>query len=236
MNPAQRLVCLVREAWKRPENTRTEEVWKQVLGTRKESDFFYQYSRLLATVDEARSQLEQVNDLDRELHLQWVGPMERLLDPMRLHREWRETKTALPDPARVALDFAAHELSRRDQPGDVADDQMASLQKEVEELQAAIIASSMDERIKVVLLQQTNNVRLCLQAYRVSGADAIREAIERCLGSVVINFDAFKAAEKEPLVARFMTMVTRLDKVASVALRAKELVAPAMVLLRSHDG
>ena len=233
MNPAERLHSLILAANKRPADEAVRDVWKTVLGVEAADrpTFYLQYAQLLRLVDEVKKQLESIDDIDAKLFLSWEQPVRNLLSPSHHNGAWKGTKTAVSEASLQALKFAAHELSRRPTVQEVPSEELQELQGEVEELLESVIGSHIDGRIKSLLIRQLETMRLSILAYRIRGAEAIRDALETSIGSVVLNQDILRDAKDEPEVKRFGQIIGKADRLVSLALKVKELAQPVFDLL-----
>ena len=209
-NPAARLHALLAEALKFPDNQHTGEVWRQVLGAPigDHKTFLRLSHELLSLYAEVVERVEGFNKGDKKLFLKWTGPVSNVLTPMAYQNGWASTKTNLKPEVMDALEFTAERFDFVEAGTEetITADQLKKLLTDVEKLQKSIVESELDERVKSILWQQAENIRLAVHAYKIRGASAVRESLERAFGAVVINAKVFREV-KHPIVERFKDLM-----------------------------
>jgi hypothetical protein len=233
MNPAERLHSLLLTTRKTPDERSAAEVLCGILGVKSIEDplFCRQYWQLFRLVDEVEAQLMTVQGLDQNRFLSWVRPVRTLLSPAHFHRSWKEIKPYASEVVLQALDFAAYELSRVPQLEEVPTDQLQNLQTETEQLIEDLLNADLDQVVKSILIQQADNIRLAILAYRLRGPIALREALEQSIGTSVLNGRILSSHSASGMVERVRRIIRTVVVICQTAAQVKELAGPLWDLL-----
>lgn len=231
-NAAGRLLAVLKQASDYDSGS-TVDAWRQALGIEDRADqqgLLFQYTQLLVLYHEAIQQLENIEGLNRNLYLSWTHPVGRVLDISRHHQPWANVKSALTGEVMQALKFADDCLAKLPAEKAIEPDELNSIHASVQQLLEDVVASDLDKDIKTLLAQQLNNVCSALLAYRLRGATAIKDALEKSFGAVVLNVDVFRT-QHSPIVSRFKKLLVDLHEYAAKALTLTRLTESVTKLL-----
>jgi hypothetical protein len=138
----------------------------------------------------------------------------------------------------TVLEFCAEELSGRHSEPVVDDDQLKELLEDVNALFDEIKTSTLPSDLKVLLLQELEEIRKAIQQYRIRGVERLREGLAAVTGSVMVNAELIKNGNQYEAVSKFKKVFFALDSVITLASKAAPLIEPikrAIGLLMSGD-
>lgn len=233
MNSAQRLLRLIKDARQRPGTMACYDVWCDVLGVPNsdESLLIRRYSQVLQLVEEVCDELQRIEDLNTNLYLSWLTPVQKLFHIRYFTHAWKDVSKSVSEKDLHALEFAEHELSRRPQAGQIPKEELQELQIQVVSLQEKVVDARIDDRVKAVLVRQLDCIRESLLEYRLRGARAVRESLESAAGSVLVHGELFRTHKERPEVEAFGRIIGKMDRVLALATKAKQLVMPVFDFL-----
>jgi hypothetical protein len=106
----------------------------------------------------------------------------------------------------------------------ITDQELADIRTAVDDLSEQILASSLDQTLRTLLLDQLEALRRSIGEYRIRGAKGLEKTVEEIIGTVMRNAQKIRSASDRGVVERFVALVDRFDRLASVALKVQQLV------------
>ena len=111
------------------------------------------------------------------------------------------------------------------------DDDLESLQTEIEDLINDVVESELNDEIKRVLIDGLDAVRNAVLQYRVRGAEGIRQALDRNIGLMARYGQELKTASETDegrIISRWWGFLQKVDTMLSLALNVPQLAAPGI--------
>ena len=188
---------------------------------------------LLKLVQETKTAIQRLDNVDLELHLRPFRKIEKLFSNISLDASWENWQNKVDEATLYGLQFSSDKLSRISGFTQVDSDELAKLRSDVDDLFNSVVDSQIPDELKMLLLRNLESIRLSLAAYRVRGIEGVREEIERALGSVLLHQKEIQksCSEDKSLWESFFELVKRLNQVVSLARTGQELAAPAILAL-----
>ena len=114
----------------------------------------------------------------------------------------------------------------------ISEGDLEELQSEVEALINKVVSTDLNDELKRVLADGLGVVRQAILDYRISGAEGLRQALDKNAALILRYRDEFKEADETEdgkiVVSAFLGVLKRLDSIVSVGLKVKQLVQPAI--------
>ncbi|AYV67632.1 hypothetical protein C2I06_12560 [Niallia circulans] len=110
-------------------------------------------------------------------------------------------------------------------------EEVKSLIIEVDNLMDSIVSSNLPKDIQSLLFRNLTSIREALSSYKVGGIQSIRDALERTLGSLMINHEKISSIANETPMKKTYSLLDKLNAIVSTGVGMKELLAPVMQLL-----
>jgi len=170
----------------------------------------------------------------RSCSLLWTNAVSAVLSPTAYHQNWNSVKTNLTPDVMTALEFTADRLDVEEVATEesIPADQLKKILADVEKLQKCIGDSDLHKSVKAILWQQAESIRLAVYAYKIRGASAVKEALERAFGAVLINGEVFKEQQNHAVVRDFLRVAETAYKYMAPVLK----LAPAVLALKKLLG
>jgi hypothetical protein len=232
-NPAGRLYLILEEAKNASANTPTVQVWAKVFGFAPE-DKIKLFSYIYLINELYRETIEQINsisDINKELYLQHLPNIARVVGPTNLDTTWNSYVGSLSDVAMHSLAICSDTLSRLQMEQPIEQSSLDALRQEIEELAHTVENSDLDNIIKLVILDQLEAIRKAIWEYKLRGAKGLKEALDSSIMAMVRNHELFKKEGTKDEVKRFAKFITKFDSMVSSATKAAELCGKTAKLL-----
>ena len=99
----------------------------------------------------------------------------------------------------------------------------------MDELIKSAHSSGLPDNFRVMLIESLEEIRHAILEYRLRGAAGLRRAMESGLGGILRfshEVPEDDSGNPEPIIERFLFLLNRLDSIASVALKLKQVAGP----------
>lgn len=229
-NPAGKLYHILQAARSKHQDTITKIVWAEVfeLDINSPTEIFYSLIELITLFKETKEALEEIEGINLELYLEPFPKIQRVITATNLDINWKNYQSFLTDAVMVNLAFCAEELSKKAGEIPIKDEEIKKLSSEVEALIESVLSSSLEQELKTILLDQLTTIRQAILSYRLFGISKLKDALEKNIGSIVINRELFKNSSKSKEISRFTKIVAMLERLVSVATKTKQLAEPVI--------
>jgi hypothetical protein len=137
--------------------------------------------------------------------------------------KWAQSLRHLTPQAVRALEFCADALSKQHEEEIIPDSELADLTREIQELYEYVASATLDQQLRLVLLDLLGTMQKAVMEYRVRGAAALRDSIVHSLGTFMLNHELFKKERKATAVQMFGNLLAHVTKVVSAAVKVKTL-------------
>ena len=171
--------------------------------------------------------LEDVNrllsarpDITVSAYTKLFGPIREVLTPASLRHSRGQILTPhLTPEVMTRLEFCAEEVRRFYNEDQLSQDDLNEIRVEIEELIERITKSTVDEPLRMTLIEDLERMLVAVRLYRVQGAKALATVHRSILGAAVVHDQAITSAtrdDKEVLV-RLVKFLEKVEKSVSVA-------------------
>ncbi|KAF0221139.1 MAG: hypothetical protein FD174_637 [Geobacteraceae bacterium] len=223
-NPAGRLHAILTQALNSPGSTSTLQMWSQVfdIPLQEKTELFLRISAMHQLVDDVKSRISSLDDVNVELHLSRFPQIEVVVKATNYDVPWDSYKPHLSDGVMLNLAYCAETLSRYDETP-IEENDLLDLKKDIDELFEKILKAPLDGQLKTVILDLLESIRRSISEYKIRGADGMRKTLAYCMGMIVQNTQLFEKEASKEEVGRFGKIVSRFTTIIELAVKFKEL-------------
>jgi len=238
-NPAGRLYDLLQAAQRQPGKEKARNAWAKVfdIDPGDTALLLEMLADLISLVSNTKASIERLENVDHALYLKPFKKLERFFSQVNLDAVWEHWQKQLDEPTLYGLQFAADQLSRSAGSTSISEEDIASLQEELEQFVASVLESDLPQGLKTLFLKNLESVRHALLVYRIQGLDGLEHELERAVGSLMLNRQHIPPegdkSESRKFWERFFVVVDRINKAVTMSRGVKEL-AGATVQAISH--
>jgi hypothetical protein len=242
-NPAGRLYEVLNAARSMPATHRVGGAWAEVFDV-EPTDIRSIYAllvELMDLADRAKKSVQQLPDVDHDLYLRWVPNVERVLTHSQLAVKWAELQSHLDKLTMNQLEYCSDLLSQRMGEKVISDEDLSKLQMEVETLLEKVLNANLPQELTAVLTQKLEDIRQAILAYRVTGNEGLRQAVESGFGAIVLyreHIQGIQDEEQKTTLHDVLEFMAHLAQIGGFVLQAVQLTAPFIPLLGpgKHDS
>jgi hypothetical protein len=233
-NPAGRLHDLLQLAQKQPPKEPARKAWAQVFGVAPEDTglLLRMLADLINLMSETKASIERLDDVDHRIYLKPFAKIERFFSQVNLDAGWEHWRAQLDEPTLYGLQFAADRLSRINGSTAIAQEDIQSIQSELEQFVESVLASDLPQGLKALFLRNLESIRRALLVYRIRGVEGLEHELERAVGSLMLNQSEIPPAgsksQSRKFWERFFVVIDRINKAVTLTRGAKELAGPAV--------
>ena len=150
------------------------------------------------------------------------------------NNNWNEFTDTFNRDFRSSLRLLANILSYHWNEEVIPEEELSTIQSEIEEITFNVVQSSIDSELKRVLVENLNGVRDAILGYQLSGAEGIRNAVDRTITSLIRYREEFRKVSDSADKETFMTIgnvLRTLDTLMSRYRSLKPILGPVSELL-----
>jgi len=178
-------------------------------------------------IDEIETQLLSIDGLNHSLYLRSF-PRIRSVCRLSTFKEGALSNVMgqLNDADLTVLEFCGHELSKYCSERVVDPDQLKDLTTRIDSLFVEVESSNLPKELRQFLLTQLETIRRSIQEYRIRGVERLKEALERVVGSMILNEELIKESVDRAEVGKFKGLCSTFYSIVIFAAKITPLVQP----------
>jgi hypothetical protein len=125
------------------------------------------------------------------------------------------------------LQFCAELLSSFYKEEQLSKDELESITSLIDHLFDAVLNGSLEESIRLTLLEEIERLRTALSMYKIKGAKGLKQSLQSTIGMVVANkSDLSKAVDKnKDVIDRLGLLIDKIDSFTSKALKVHKVLS-----------
>ena len=212
-----------------------QDVWMAALGL-EETGVYKEQFNLLLVVNECEQLIRRIHGIDQERYLARIEKVKSGILSVGSSR-WGSFRSMLNDDFLDALYATSEAVSLLVGEEVIPEEVLISLQENVEDIINRVVDSDLEDELKSVLFNGLEAVRQALLNYQISGAEGIRQALDRNVGLIHRYGEEFKRAGEQrqgkEVFSDFFDLLKRMDTLVSIGLRIQQLGEPAALMLSS---
>ncbi|MBI5892781.1 MAG: hypothetical protein HZB79_03860 [Deltaproteobacteria bacterium] len=178
-NPAGRLYAILNEAKNMSHNISTRDVWLKVfkIESKSQTELFRTLTSLQELMDEIKEQLNEADDINKDLYIKYLPNIERVIRVTNLDTSWNSYRESLSDVAMYNLAHCAEILSSRYGESTIEEQELFKLKDEIDTLYEIVRTGSLNKELKIIILDQLEIIRRAIHEYRIRGAKGLHKAL-----------------------------------------------------------
>lgn len=237
-NAAWRLLNILRQAQQKHDNTRTREVWAEVLGVPKDStvELLRKLGLLLQLCALAKAQLQAAGGTKLDTYTKRFDRIEKAFGANNLDSHWGPFKSHLTEAALDALEIGAHRLSEIMTESEIPQDELDQLRAQVDDLLTSVMDSDLHQPFKEFVTKHLELIRAAILEYRLRGTEGLREALERSIGSLVLHPDVQDDVKTTSLGKKFLSVLSTVGMLVSLTVNTGKLIESGKGLFLSSSA
>jgi hypothetical protein len=225
-NPAARLYDILDRAKKSGQSTPAFNIWQEVFELRDmpQNEVFRYIGALRELVDEVKYLVTSNMKINKTLFLSRYDRIEAATNIVNLGVSWGNSRGFLDDATMLSLAHISEELSKFHEEKEIESDLLRHLEEELRGIMQAVYESDMNEKLRILLLDELPAVLRALQEYRISGVKEMRKAIEQIYGTIILHHGLlFKEKDDEDL-KRTLRFIEKISDAVISALDLESIV------------
>ena len=183
-------------------------------------------------VDKIEWRIRRIPGKDYDLYLHSLPHIKEGFIAATSNRDFNQWKTAYMKAEHIGpLMYCAQLISEFYPEEEINQDELQQFLKRVDALYESVLASHLEPNIKLLILDQLQNIRQAIHEYRIKGVYILSEALERATGAIALHkAEIQEAVEQEDgdKIKDFIDKLTVLDKIISIAKNSKQLFLPLL--------
>jgi hypothetical protein len=187
-------------------------------------------------VGNTRQAIESIDFIDKDTYLKPVVDVETAFSQTNIDSPWHIFNAHISDSTLLGLAFCSDTLSR-EMPESVIDQEVLDqLRTEIELMIADILNSSIDERLKAVIIDHLESIRRALIEYRIRGSEGLRRALDSGIGTLIRHQEEMRKPENASILSKLLSVFKKIDSYVEVGITAKRLFSNVTELLQLPGG
>lgn len=204
------------------------------------ADTIGQLFSIINSYEQFVNRSETMTEDQKSMHL---GQLQDVKSALAQSNNWGQVSSRLDKNFVRNFYWAAVEMSHHWDEYGIKEEDLASLQAEIDELTSEIVDSDLDAQLKSVLTSGLNGVRQAILEYRIHGAEGLRQALDKIIDDMIRYREEFNAASTEngtrELIRNCFEIILKVDNLVSTGLKIKQIAGTSikgiMLMLGSGD-
>lgn len=220
-NPARRLYSLLeRGQFGRNPDRKIKPVLAKMFELKDNSDESEMYTklatflRLIATVER---RCKAASDKRADQFLYAIKSVWSMFRGINLEGNWSYSAISESDMGLIYL--AAAYFDEFKEEALIDPKTLAEINAGATALSEEIVSGNLDERLKVIILDQLDAIQQSVDDYKIRGAEGLKKVLAESTGMIVLEKDAFAKNKDNPTVKKFWDVLTKIN----TAVRGAEL-------------
>ncbi|WP_273836279.1 hypothetical protein [Guptibacillus sedimenti] len=192
---------------------------------------------LFRLYDEAKDILDSHEKLDTERNQNYLRKVLTLLKVANFEAKSELFQRHITQDTLTALYYLAENVSfiYSVENRAINVENIQDLLSDINTLQDNLMNSSLPEDITKIIYRNLSTIKYSLDEYELTGFRGVREALERSIGSIVINKDSLLEVKDSEEFTDFFKIITRLNTLYTGVDNVKKLGSPLLKLLGMGD-
>ena len=237
-NPAARLLEILTQAKRdfsgNRNTTALKDVWAKVFSVSPPdpAEILQPNVALINLARSGAAAVERLHSLDRKIYLAPFRQVEMAFVQTTLKSRWADSDAHVPDTVIVGLTFVADRLAT--EPGVLenvlSQETLQHIHEQAQALLEEIVESDLPTELKGALADQLDQLIRLIRHYRIYGAQALKEFVDRAVGTVIRHHGEVQQSQTG---RKFVEIVRTVDTVVASALHLHQLAGPILQALPS---
>jgi len=209
-NPAARLIVLLEKARSIPGNVQIRQGWAGLFDVAPDDlpGILLGISDLIQLTHETRRAIEALEGHDHALYLRPIDKILSILTIGRFDIEWAQVTNQLDETTLYGLSVCNDVLAKYSQEKPIAQENIETLLKDVDDLRQEVLGSELPDDLKVFMVEQLEKLRTALLRYRLFGTKSLKSALESITGAVILQGYTILPFWDSPMIKRLIAVLT----------------------------
>lgn len=190
---------------------------------------YHALADLIKLADECKAIMEQIADND--IYIEPVVKAHKAISNIQLKELGYDSSSLVDKQTMYGLKFSVDCYKNKCGETVINKDQIASLQKDVEELINKLVESNLPSDLKQILCEKLEGIRKAFVSMRISGIEGLKSELESTAGALFLNKDEIIRNNKDENIQGVIGFLDKLNKFVSFGNGVKELVSFAKSLI-----
>lgn len=199
------------------------------------ADFLENLHEMMLIIKSCEQSVHRENTVNRVFHLEQIEKVKVGLSLIGVSSGvWGQFQSTFNDDFMNVLLMMSENISIHGGEEVISEENLANLQADVEDIINMVVVSNLGSEFKQILLDGLESVRQAILNYRVTGAEGIRNAVDRNVGSYARYRDDFERAsetEGHNIIHTYKDFINEVNAAVSTALKFRQLAEPATQVL-----
>ncbi len=212
-----------------PTNATAQQVWLDALEL-DEHGFYKKQFNLLLVVNECEQLIRRTQEINQERYLARIEKAKTSILCIG-SSPWGRFRSILNDDFMDVLYATSDAVSLLVGEEVIPEEDLASLQADVENIINRVVDSDLEDDLKRVLFDGLESVRNALLNYQMFGAERIRNAVDRNVSSFSRHrqdFDRASETTNGSIICAYKKFINQVNATISTALKFKQLAEPTV--------
>ncbi|AVF75871.1 hypothetical protein ACYVL9_002954 [Vibrio fluvialis] len=237
-NPAGRYYALLMKAKGQGDNSKVRSVWAKVFDVDEKNDSLVisHVVALYSLGEEVKSLVNMISDVNAPLYLSSFPQIEKAIFPLNLDVSWQGPKKHLNDGAMTRLQFCSELLKNSYQEESIDSEELELIKKMIDDLFEATISSSVNDILRLTLLEEIERLRTALAMYRIKGAKGLKQSLQSTIGMVFANQSELKNEEHSnaEVLQKLGVLIDKIDAFTAKAMKVHKVLSKPVQFLIEH--
>ena len=220
-----------------------EVVWSMAMGINLESteyelELLNSLTEIIRLVDLCENAVRQSTIVNQELHARQLGRVKELIFQI-MGKNWGDIRSEFGEDFLMSLELSGEMLSTEWKEQEISADKLQELQTEIDLLRNRVLESHLDPVLTSALISGLEAMRRSILEYQIFGVEAIRQAVDLNIGTIVRYKDDFEGSQTgagKEVVADFIKFIEKANATISFAKNIAALAAPVITPIAQWVG
>lgn len=217
-NSASRLLDLIEAGKKEKKERPSSEAWSNILNvpTTDKGVLLARIGHAMALPDLIRSEIEQLDHVNHDLHLKWLPKVEASFSVLNFQLQWKHFIERFDGEIIYGIQICADALSRQ-RPEKVAQPELLqSLLKQVVELLDEVPNAELPPDLRNFIYEHLSLVRNAVEEYKIRGIKPLETEVERLTGVISLSPWLWSRSHQSEVGRRFWKVMGNLAVVTTI--------------------
>jgi hypothetical protein len=212
-NPAARLLQLFERMMSGPQEGNCRRAWARALGVQEQANvaLTMKIAEAFALIEDAKTAIRSLPDIDHELYLKSFPAIERILDIGNLNNQWGQYRQELVQPhVLLGLQFCSAQLAKSCPEQTIKSEVLESLRQETAEAIAEVSKdTSIPPALRSLLVEHLMAIQQAIADYWIHGAASLKRSVERAVGALIAHQKLLEGRTESSAVKRLIAVVRK---------------------------
>ncbi|MDY7116042.1 hypothetical protein RAN53_06745 [Halomonas sp. SSL-5] len=237
-NPASRLLKLIQDGQKQKKDQQAFDAWAAILDVPKDdkSLLLSRVGHVMALPGAIKAEIEQVDNINHQLHLKWLPSVETSFGILNLQVQWKQFIERFNAETIFGLEVCGDVLGRN-RPERVVDPaSLKNMLNDINDLIGDLKEDELPPDLRDFIFEHLVLVKNAVEEYKIRGGRPLEAEVERLTGAVARNPQVWIRTRETDLGKRFWQVMGNLAIVTTVFVGQLQIGHEIFDALSPDDG